>query len=205
MDELGGGISIHPPLAGRDDVVYDVCILKPISIHPPLAGRDRCHAELQDAECISIHPPLAGRDYFCDRHSRLSLRFQSTRPLRGGTLDVALGLRHSDISIHPPLAGRDEFFDDLQVDVHISIHPPLAGRDAWKPWGFGNSGYFNPPAPCGAGRSRVYPTLPTQNFNPPAPCGAGPADINAMSAPPIFQSTRPLRGGTVWLYLGCCG
>ena len=36
--------------------------------------------------------------------------------------------------------------------------------------------YFNPPAPCGAGRNTTYNNIP---------------EI-------VFQSTRPVRGGTIW-------
>ena len=80
-----------------------------------------------------------------------TIRFQSTRPLRGGTLfclaDLRLGkisirpplvgrdaggrllYRLAEISIHPPLAGRDIQGMDAQITMLISIHPPLAGRD----------------------------------------------------------------------------
>ena len=37
---------------------------------------------------ISIHPPLAGRDYYGDRVVPFDYEFQSTRPLRGGTVSV---------------------------------------------------------------------------------------------------------------------
>ena len=60
----------------------------------------------------------------------------------------------------------------------ISIHPPLAGRD------------------CSAAR----PVKSSKNFNPPAPCGAGHLLIKAVSHGKIFQSTRPLRGGTAILH-----
>ena len=33
-------------------------------------------------------------------------------------------------------------------------------------------------------------------FNPPAPCGAGPVFLQCFGYLRIFQSTRPLRGGT---------
>ena len=55
---------------------------------------------------ISIHPPLAGRDDGRLIEFRDSL-FQSTRPLRGGTLHAVTKVKHHLISIHPPLAGRD--------------------------------------------------------------------------------------------------
>ena len=58
--------------------------------------------------------------------------------------------------------------------LKISIHPPLAGRD------------------LGA----CFRCLRRPNFNPPAPCGAGPIAALMASSSTVFQSTRPLRGGT---------
>ena len=63
----GGGrppslISIHPPLAGRDDLLRDLRAEAGISIHPPLAGRDAFTQKVIPFGLISIHPPLAGRD-----------------------------------------------------------------------------------------------------------------------------------------------
>ena len=55
---------------------------------------------------------------------------------------------------------------------------------------------FNPPAPCGAG---LLPAgfHPNQHyFNPPAPCGAGPGHHVFCASGDVFQSTRPVRGGT---------
>ena len=133
-------------------------------------------------------PPLAGRDapWPC-------------RPLP------------SCISIHPPLAGRDSIRAPNGAKSRISIHPPLAGRDRRSSAFFRPIADFNPPVPCGAGPylrsirracchfnppASVALGLSALYFNPPAPCGAGPPapfDIIGMS---IFQSTRPLRGGT---------
>ena len=59
---LRAGISIHPPLAGRDSIWPERASLIDISIHPPLAGRDLAAAMLPSGIAISIHPPLAGRD-----------------------------------------------------------------------------------------------------------------------------------------------
>ena len=56
---------------------------------------------------ISIHPPLAGRDLAAPKAAQAEKVFQSTRPLRGGTLDDGGGGSDAMISIHPPLAGRD--------------------------------------------------------------------------------------------------
>ena len=170
-------ISIHPPLAGRDVLHASVSSDLNISIHPPLAGRDASGLRSFSAFCISIHPPLAGRDRALRRNSRLEY-----------------------ISIHPPLAGRDQARGLGVSFTAISIHPPLAGRDynfsAHQPLQI----HFNPPAPCGAGRSRFRRPKSHSHFNPPAPCGAGPVVRVSSALILIFQSTRPLRGGTAILH-----
>ena len=123
-------------------------------------------------------------------------QFQSTRPLRGGTITFPHTSRCRFISIHPPLAGRDAAVSAAQNPIHISIHPPLAGRDdrdhPVRP-DFWIS--IHPPL---AGRDPDRVIVPSSffNFNPPAPCGAGrPADKRNVVVQ-VFQSTRPLRGGT---------
>ena len=123
-----------------------------ISIHPPRAGRDPLPVALVDMADISIHPPRAGRDPLGAAAAALSAGFQSTRPVRGGTLPEkpkgkntgkfqstrpVRGGTHSSkaqkdsrqISIHPPRAGRDDIDKKLRDLCDISIHPPRAGRD----------------------------------------------------------------------------
>ena len=81
-------ISIHPPHAGRDERGdRGQHAVRNISIHPPHAGRDTNGILLSATEEISIHPPHAGRDCLAAVASRRQARlFQSTRPMRGGTL-----------------------------------------------------------------------------------------------------------------------
>ena len=149
-----------------------------ISIHPPRAGRDVA-AVVQNItdKLISIHPPRAGRDCSFCIASSTEMLFQSTRPVRGGTPGG-----------YPLHTGRSD---------------------------------FNPPAPCGAGRSWWTARRSLRHFNPPAPCGAGLLSITVSTGhgqisihPPRagrdtagevlvrtkleFQSTRPVRGGTVY-------
>ena len=125
-------------------------------------------------------------------------KFQSTRPVRGGTI-VPTAKSYSAL---------------------ISIHPPRAGRDGQASGGAAKNEYFNPPAPCGAGpeadagarrehRISIHPPRAgrdgaqaakevfTENFNPPAPCGAGPGTMIWQVSARKFQSTRPVRGGTL--------
>ena len=56
--------------------------------------------------------------------------FQSTRPVRGATLQVCPSASYSVISIHAPRAGRDHNGKCKPAEtVGISIHAPRAGRD----------------------------------------------------------------------------
>ena len=100
---------------------------------------------------ISIHPPRAGRDG-CRRWS-------------DGT---------TDISIHPPRAGRDGIavLPCFSASGFQSTRP-VRGGTACRSWHPLPPAYFNPPAPCGAGRILRSLLKNLHYFNPPAPCGAG--------------------------------
>ena len=148
-------ISIRPSLAGRDVIrTIKGRYLHTFQSSRPLRGgtRNLCHTPAFGE--ISIHPPLAGRDcatrrrrsrpdYFnppapcgaglrVSTSPRLAAVFQSTRPLRGGTVRHGAGQLSAVISIHPPLAGRDRWEGDIHKRSRISIHPHLAGRDLVK-------------------------------------------------------------------------
>ena len=108
-------ISIHAPLAGRDLHGLRLLLGRDISIHAPHAGRDTnpnkpgtgntdfnprapCGARLnmtcvaEGIETISIHAPRAGRDLLSMLLSRSRSKFQSTRPMRGATIDGVLAV-----------------------------------------------------------------------------------------------------------------
>ena len=176
-----------------------------ISIHPPLTGRDGAARGFGTAFPISIHPPLAGRDPGTMSRITIFRQFQSTRPLRGGTWLQPQRKVNGHISIHPPLAGRDLLMGSSAMSI-ANFNPPAPCGAGQMREILGTNRYdFNPPAPCGAGLQFRHIGEPVLYFNPPAPCGAGPTKITVVDFHASFQSTRPLRGGTVWLYLGCCG
>ncbi len=57
-------------------------------------------------------------------------KFQSTRPIRGATIELPQPLILHLISIHAPHTGRDDY--PVVVSTHtntISIHAPHTGRD----------------------------------------------------------------------------
>ena len=191
-------ISIHPPRAGRDhyastskyshhdfnppapcgaghQVTYSILQSPLISIHPPRAGRDNIPYVAGGVPWrISIHPPRAGRDDFCFETRQGIYNFNPPAPCGAGLRSLLYDLYYTNISIHPPRAGRDQWQFGLEYTVMD----------------------FNPPAPCGAGHAPLITQKRSFNFNPPAPCGAGLIQPYEYGDPWIFQSTRPVRGGT---------
>ena len=80
--------------------------------------------------------------------SRLSIQFQSTRPVRGATRVVARASGHTAVSIHAPRAGRDIDRWLSRRCLPVSIHAPRAGRDQAGDYadGYGNVSIHAPRA-----------------------------------------------------------
>ncbi len=124
-----GHISIHSPRAGRDTNSWKSSNIRPFQSTRPVRGETKTHKYLHRAVYISIHSPRAGRDRMVDRQIRsliisihspragrdwihllsvsIPMIFQSTRPVRGETVDPAFFKVDIIISIHSPRAGRD--------------------------------------------------------------------------------------------------
>ena len=123
--------------------------------------------------------------------------FQSTHPLRGGTVLFILHL-----SIHL---------------VFQSTHP-LRGGTALRRGGKAGGADFNPPTPCGVGHLKIkrheitvrfQSTHPLRggtplialvqeqetNFNPPTPCGVGPMSLDMISTIINFNPPTPCGVG----------
>ena len=122
-------ISIHSPHAGRDLSRPRKTIARYISIHSPHAGRDPGGDYMSEDYPISIHSHHAGRDsrktptvshgydfnplspcgerHFVKIVHYIELRFQSTLPMRGETVEDVYHVMDKTISIHSPHAGRD--------------------------------------------------------------------------------------------------
>ena len=144
---------------------------------------------------ISIHPPRAGRDQTA-KGRPLKIGFQSTRPVRGGTLE-RLNTDYVDRfqSTRPVRGGTPRCRSTRPAEM-ISIHPPRAGRDEVNANGKIIDGRFQSTRPVRGGTSlftctqrslsiSIHPpragrdlerkrtVTPLGDFNPPAPCGAG--------------------------------
>ena len=171
-----------------------------ISIHPPHAGRDAIRPASRRMEPYFNPPSPCGEGLRLFHCSASSAVFQSTLPMRGGTgrkgAEKGAGQYFNPpspcgegptgsgrscwtrpISIHPPHAGRDSIVPWKRPRKEISIHPPHAGRDLF------------------AGGNRVL----NVDFNPPSPCGEGLSGAGADRRGQAFQSTLPMRGGTLSL------
>ena len=129
----------------------------------------------------------------------LAKKFQSTRPVRGATshslftrrflpcfnprapcgarlLIASLHAVSCRVSIHAPRAGRDTPAQPRTPRELVSIHAPRAGRDS---------------------RTGAR-AITSKSFNPRAPCGARHTLWGIAEEYCAFQSTRPVRGATLW-------
>ena len=174
------GVSIHAPRAGRDPLWFLPAALQvPVSIHAPRAGRDmsenatgltsasfnpraprgaRLNPISLRLSISSFNPraPRGARRFACCA-AVSPIRFQSTRPARGATCQLASLIGAEWVSIHAPRAGRDivdgagvlrgQRFQSTRpargatyrcmdgAFCHgVSIHAPRAGRDASTGW-----------------------------------------------------------------------
>ena len=136
-----------------------------------LCGSDAAAAERQ----ISIHPPHAGWDNDLLLFFARSVVFQSTHPMRGGTLFRWLEAGAGGHFNPPTPCGVGLYYpQSVWYWSVISIHPPHAG------WDFRLSLF----------RAREGP------FQSTHPMRGGTCVDQRAPAPLGFQSTHPMRGGT---------
>ena len=148
---------------------------------------------------ISIHPPRVVRDAILYLDPTGLAVFQSTLPVWGGT-------------------GRYSRCNPLWYRFQSTL-PVWGGTNPIQRVA-ANVPYFNPPSPCGEGRTRSRKTEPGRrisihpprvgrdwrklyhkhsvfrHFNPPSPCGEGPGILSLIYTSLPFQSTLPVWGGT---------
>ena len=175
-----------------------IALMKSFQSTHPLRGATRSGGQESRRRRISIHAPLAGcdtgakpaREHPGDFNPRTPCgvrparkvveesgrSFQSTHPLRGATLGGASKYASFPISIHAPLAGCDKGTPLVRIAVQgfQSTHPLR-----------------------GATRRRRHFSVTPQHFNPRTPCGVRRYCHLRNLSGVQFQSTDPLRGGTI--------
>ena len=240
-DELADLISIHAPLAGRDHYRRDNRYLRrDFNPRAPCGARHNWYGKIGVAEqdfnprapCgarpvgslggmgyayFNPRAPCGARPYSSMIHCT-SVRFQSTRPLRGATVNFTHKPSAVTISIHAPLAGRDEprlarlragfgfqstrplrgatrSIASTTFYASISIHAPLAGRDLFGYADFTTPIIFQSTRPLrGATLSVTRLPMAQCHFNPRAPCGARPPPCLASCATSHISIHAPLAG-----------
>ena len=146
---------------------------------------------------ISIHPPHAGRDANAIGLIASAAVFQSTLPMRGGTWSTATPAADGVFQSTLPMRGGTPTLVYGINQLVISIHPPHAGRDVMTLSGSIHGGDFNPPSPCGEGPAHLFLATPAPQFQSTLPMRGGTLRSTFKIKRIRFQSTLPMRGGTV--------
>ena len=167
--------STHPVRGGTHDPGVKPRLWR-ISIHPPRAGWD---VVFVGALCANYHfnpPTPCGVGPSQRPHQRVTLLFQSTHPVRGGTSISSTSISTKGFQSTHPVRGGTEGQLPGPVAVKISIHPPRAGWDL-----------------LGGALSQQDVLI---SIHPPR---AGWDFVSVQMWYPLkeFQSTHPVRGGTI--------
>ena len=123
--------------------------------------------------------------------------FQSTRPVRGGTPARRVRRTAYCISIHPPRAGRDtDAFSNAAMVIFQSTRP-VRGGTMVPPPKIGVLLQFQSTRPVRGGTAHTMSCLNQQrsNFNPPAPCGAGLLSSRKRLRSTYFNPPAPCGAG----------
>ena len=124
-------------------------------------------------------------------------RFQSTRPMRGATVrQMSISAKTTIFQSTRPMRGATNGDPLLGVWILISIHAPHAGRDFGFIINLQFRKYFNPRAPCGARRSRAILAASVVSFQSTRPMRGATIFLAFIRKTFTFQSTRPMRGAT---------
>ena len=167
-------ISIHSPLAGRDQRLSTRTLIS-VRFQSTRPSRGETNGRTVPQNRGNHFNPLAPRGA---RHGTRGLRgrdyyFNPLAP-RGARRRWTTGpSTHFLISIHSPLAGRDTAEGGRKTYSLISIHSPLAGRDVLHK----------------VARSKI------DDFNPLAPRGARPQKVTKyfLQKPFLLHNTYPCR------------
>ncbi len=153
-----------------------------VSIHAPRVGRDSVTVDRSRIGVVSIHAPRVGRDLPSSRALSGGSLFQSTRPAWGATKQ------------HEPPQGETTCFNPRA--------PRGARRHIRRPSRYWAC--FNPRAPRGARQKPRRYLIIGNGVSIHAPrVGRDGAGFPYRFRQPLFQSTRPAWGATLFVKLPC--
>ena len=112
-----------------------------------------------------------------------TLRFQSTLPMRGATIYAMRKGDNMTISIHAPHAGSDCKYEIQLSTDGISIHAPHAGSDSGFQCSRASAGISIHAPHAGSDITADALNGPLTDFNPRSPCGERPGNSsNAIAS-----------------------
>ena len=121
-------VSIHAPHAGRDlDLIEILAPLDGFNPRAPCGARPQSTPQCKTERSFNPRAPCGARRSVVGGLRSLVM-FQSTRPMRGVTLEQIARLVWRRVSIHAPHAGRDSKMECYFRTPQVSIHAPHAGR-----------------------------------------------------------------------------
>jgi len=188
-------ISIHSPLAGRDDRRNARSARPAISIHSPLAGRDKLPDKLfSDARNFNPLAPRGARPGLFVFGHQVGMLFQSTRPSRGETRSRWLRCAETRFQSTRPSRGETPATkSDVFASLFQSTRP---SRGETEPQSRCRCcSHFNPLAPRGARQSRSR-DVDAVAISIHSPLAGRDEALKSHGIPVRFQSTRPSRGET---------
>ena len=169
----------------------------------PYGARPRTIRQTIARNSISIHAPHTGRDVKLERLQTRSEIFQSTRPIRGATPDQCLyRIKHTNFNPRAPYGARPGAGIEPAAQDAISIHAPHTGRDLGPRSRKGLKLHFNPRAPYGARLCFALVIRLIKGISIHAP-HTGRDRKRWLHRWPVvvFQSTRPIRGATLRIFV----
>ena len=126
-------------------------------------------------------------------------KFQSTRPVRGATIDNQYGKLVNQFQSTRPVRGATPYYIRKDTDPKVSIHAPRAGRDYARQSRTPSFRRFNPRAPCGARLMTWLISSIDSRFNPRAPCGARQCSLGRIRRPCVsIHAPRAGRDQARW-------
>ena len=154
---------------------------------------------------ISIHTPHTGRDYTVGIQKVLTVRFQSTRPIRGATspcLCSRCSCQH--FNPHAPYGARRDCGYQFRTAYGISIHTPHTGRDDTMCQSTLPLSEFQSTRPIRGATFFQSPYYRGYSISIHTPhTGRDVQKTLACFVQDTFQSTRPIRGATAKMHNLC--
>ena len=188
------------PCGARLQMVHLAPIATLISIHAPHAGRD---AQVRSASAtlqISIHAPHAGRDSRCRLSHSRPAHFNPRAPCGARQNKEYRYLSPVVFQSTRPMRGATYSARRSQRTSQISIHAPHAGRDRRQEPEVHHAEISIHAPHAGRDRRPAAATQSSTRFQSTRPMrGATLFNVNAEGVC-IFQSTRPMRGATAKVY-----